>query len=301
MRMGVVTDDLGRVNGTTNAYVTAPVIFPTGGSPNPMLTGVALARRTSDRLLNDPARLPRYVAPALELGFERLFDGTEQTFRLWSKVGRNDFALIDGSIVTTGAGNHAVLYFSRNRFTIGAGDPFRHFRLRLQVSLADPGADNPGVFVRFRHPLMAPTPEIVARDAFNDIPNNSAWIAVYSGFEVQIDEIARGDSRVGEGPGLDKNRTGAIYRVPTGQNGEPVQQNYNPGPPFQRDVWQDMEIRVLNDQYTVTLGGTVTTAFQNQDATRGIDPVADPTYGYIGLQSYSGSRVSFRNIRIGPP
>ena len=38
MRMGVVTDDLGRVNGTTNAYVTAPVIFPTGGSPNPMLT-----------------------------------------------------------------------------------------------------------------------------------------------------------------------------------------------------------------------------------------------------------------------
>jgi choline dehydrogenase-like flavoprotein len=88
MRMGVVTDDLGRVNGTTNAYVTAPVIFPTGGSPNPMLTGIALARRTSDRLLNDPARLPRYVAPALEAGFERLFDGTEHMFNLWSKVGQ---------------------------------------------------------------------------------------------------------------------------------------------------------------------------------------------------------------------
>jgi choline dehydrogenase-like flavoprotein len=300
LRMGVVTDDLGRVNGTTNAYVTAPVIFPTGGSPNPMLTGVALARRTCDRLLGDPARLPRYVAPPLEGGFERLFDGTEQMFRLWSKVGQNDFALIDGSIVTRGDVDHAVLYFSRNRFTIG-GNPFRDFRLRLQVSLSNPGADNSGVFVRFRHPLLRATPQIVARDAFNDIPNNSAWIAVYSGFEVQIDEIARGDARLGEAPGLDKNRTGAIYKIPTGQNGEPVLQNYNPGPPFQPNVWQDLEIRVLNDQYRVTLGGTVTTVFQNPDATRGVDPAADPTYGYIGLQSYSGSRVSFRNIRIGPP
>jgi choline dehydrogenase-like flavoprotein len=301
MRMGVVTDDLGRVNGTTNAYVTAPVIFPTGGSPNPMLTGIALARRTADRLLSDPARLPRFVAPALEAGFEWLFDGTERMFKQWSKVGQNDFALIDGSIVTTGNGDHAVLYFSRNRFTIGTLDPFRDFRLRLQVSLANPGADNSGVFVRFRHPLMAPTPEIVARDAFNDIPNNSAWIAVHSGFEVQIDEIARGDGRLGEGPSLDKNRTGAIYKIPTGQNGEPVDQTYNQGPPFQPDVWQDMEIRVLNDEYRVTLGGTLTTVFQNPDATRGVDPATDPTYGYIGLQSYSGSRVSFRNIRIGPP
>jgi hypothetical protein len=136
-------------------------------------------------------------------------------FRLWSRVGPNDFALIDGSIVTRGNVDHAVLYFSRNRFTIG-GNPAPRFRLRPQVSLSNPGADNSGVFVRFRHPLLAPTPQILARDAFNDILNNSAWIAVYSGFEVQIDEIARGDARIGEPPGPDKNRTGAIYKIPTG-------------------------------------------------------------------------------------
>ena len=214
-----------------------------------------MARRTCDRLLGDPARLPRYVAPPLEVGFERLFDGTEQMFRLWSRVGPNDFALIDGSIVTRGNVDHAVLYFSRNRFTIGGGNPFRDFRLRLQVSLSNPGADNSGVFVRFRHPLLAPTPQILARDAFNDIPNNSAPglrsipVLRFRSTKSRAATLASASRQ-----DFYKNWTGSdLQDSNRPQNGEPVLQNYNPGPPFQSDVWQDMEIRVLNDQYRATL------------------------------------------------
>src|SRR5262245_19627117 len=55
MRMGddvadAVTNDFGRVHDTTNCYIAGPALFPTSGSPNPMLTGVALGRRTGDLL-----------------------------------------------------------------------------------------------------------------------------------------------------------------------------------------------------------------------------------------------------------
>src|SRR5215213_4127901 len=36
----------GRIHDTTNCFVVGPALFPTSGSPNPMLSGVPLARRT---------------------------------------------------------------------------------------------------------------------------------------------------------------------------------------------------------------------------------------------------------------
>src|SRR4030095_10378576 len=55
MRMGTntadaVTNHFGRIHDTTNCYVAGPALFPSAGSPNPMLSGVALARRTGDLL-----------------------------------------------------------------------------------------------------------------------------------------------------------------------------------------------------------------------------------------------------------
>ncbi|HYX04235.1 MAG TPA: GMC oxidoreductase, partial [Reyranella sp.] len=86
MRMGdtvadAVTNDFGRIHDTTNCYVAGPALFPTTGSPNPMLTGVALSRRTGD-LLNAsvlPSPDP-IVSPQPEAGFRPLFDGTAATF-----------------------------------------------------------------------------------------------------------------------------------------------------------------------------------------------------------------------------
>lgn len=64
-----VTDADGRFHHTENLYAVGPCLFPSIGSPNPMLTGIAMARRTGDRIMTPPA----FVADA---GFEALFDGT---------------------------------------------------------------------------------------------------------------------------------------------------------------------------------------------------------------------------------
>src|SRR5258705_10039509 len=72
---GAVTNDFGRIHDTMNCYVAGPALFPTLGSPNPMLTGVALGRRPGD-LLNRSV-LPRpdpIVSPQPETGFRPLFD-----------------------------------------------------------------------------------------------------------------------------------------------------------------------------------------------------------------------------------
>jgi choline dehydrogenase-like flavoprotein len=45
-----VTDGFGRIHDTTNCFCAGPALFPSVGSPNPMLTGVALARRSADFL-----------------------------------------------------------------------------------------------------------------------------------------------------------------------------------------------------------------------------------------------------------
>jgi choline dehydrogenase-like flavoprotein len=296
LRMGTVTNDVGRFNDVANAYVAGPALFPTVGSPNPMLTGVAVARRTADHLLST---LPHPVAPALPStsGATRkyLFDGTSKTFDRWRRIGGGTtFTLIDGQIVTLGQGDFSLLYYTP--------ETFENFVLRLKFMVSNVN-DNSGVFVRFRDPLLRPTPDILTRDTFQNIPANKAWIAVYSGFEVQIDDQARGDSRIGEANGLNKNRTGAIYKISAGDGAEPKTQEYVRGPILQPWQWYQYEIAVQHNEYTVKLAperGTLvqTTRFKNLDAGRGIPPTQDPTYGYIGWQSYSGSRVAFREISI---
>src|SRR4029077_1448031 len=70
-----VTDPDGRFHHTENLYAAGPCLFPSIGSPNPMLTGIAVARRTGDRIMAPDA----FVA---DPGFEALFDG--QTMGDWT-------------------------------------------------------------------------------------------------------------------------------------------------------------------------------------------------------------------------
>ena len=64
-----VTDANARFHFVDNAYVAGPALFPTVGSPNPMLTGVALARRLAEQFT---------VAPFHpDAGFDMLFDGID--------------------------------------------------------------------------------------------------------------------------------------------------------------------------------------------------------------------------------
>jgi len=273
-----VTDADGRFHSVNNAYVAGPALFPTIGSPNPMLTGVALSRRTAERILQ------KLNPPSLEPGFTPIFDGTEETFKLWQSVGQGAFTLEDGTIVTQPGSDLGLFYYTPHTF----GDFVLRFQFRLN-SLND----NSGVFIRSRDPRQ-PVPD--RKNPHISYPyNNQAWVPVTTGFEVQLDEQARGDPARGIPDGLDLHRTGAIYGVPIGEGTS--QQSYQRGPILKTGEWYNCEIKVVGDSYTVSLNGQRTTSFLNSDTFRGQSPDLYPHSGYIGLQSHTG-QVAFRSIRI---
>jgi|SRR5579884_1143929 len=313
MRMGnnvadAVTNDFGRIHDTTNCYIAGPALFPTIGSPNPMLTGVALARRTGD-LLNagvlvgpDPI-----VSIKPEAGFRPLFDGTAGTFKNWRLTGPGGGGMlhVNGEMVSYGDGGLRLFYY--------ATETFSDFTLRLQFRIFDPAKHNSGVFLRFPRPTLdLATDELKKRAAKEPAfdPSNPAWKPTLAGFEVQVDDNAIGDSTKDfygirpEPNGLYKNRTGAIYKIQAGDRiwhlnrNEPAVQKYTPGPALAPGVWFEYEIIVQGNDYTVFLTNTQTgerkqtTSFTNTDPQRGLAP------GFIGVQAYSGNTVAWRHIRI---
>jgi hypothetical protein len=309
-KTGGTTNDFGRIHDTTNCYIAGPALFPTTGSPNPMLTGVALGRRTGD-LLNanvlpgpDPV-----VSPLSEAGFRPLFDGTASTFSRWRLAGPASGGMlhVNGEMVSYGDGGLRLFYY--------APETFGDFTLRLQFQIFDPAKHNSGVFVRFPRPTLDLATAELKRRAANEPafdPGNPAWKPVITGFEVQIDDNAIGDSGKDfygirpEPNGLYKNRTGSIYKIQAGDRiwhlnrNEPAVQNYTPGPPLIPGVWFEYEIVVQGDNYTVFLTNsqtgvrTQTTFFQNTDTERGRSP------GFIAVQAYAGNTVAWRHIRIKP-
>jgi len=304
-----VTNEYGRIHDTTNCYVASPAIFPALGSPNPMLTGVALAHRTSDVLT--AAVLPRPTARVIDAGFTALFDGTANTFGSWKSADAKNgqgFALIDGEIVTYGSADFAMLYFATGAFS--------DFHLRLQFKCFDANNNNSGIFVRARDPRLRLPAELASRADAEKVAGNPAWSAVISGFEVQIDDNARGDvnkdfyGRRPEPDGLWKNRTGAIYKIPAGDfiyhlgRHDVRLQQYAPGPALIPGVWFQFDIVVTGNHYEVTLTNTqsgasqVTTIFDNPDTARGIAQLRGQPAGFIGIQSYPRSPLAFRNIWI---
>jgi choline dehydrogenase-like flavoprotein len=256
LRMGTdpatsVTNPDCRMHHVENAYVVGPALWPTIGSPNPMLTGVALARRLVDHLVPVPA------APAVEPGFTALFDGSR--LNNWRMAGDGRFLIVDGALEAEPGGGLGLLW---NTSPLPPD-----FVLRLEW-LRYRDDDNSGVFVRFPDP---------ASKGYQ----NTAWVGVDFGFEVQIDETGRPD-------GASYHRTGAIYAEPD--------QQFNLQPARPAGQWNDYEIRAEGQRYTVLLNGVQVTQFENPHAGRGLAS-APGAPSYFGLQAHTG-RVSFRNVRI---
>ncbi|HVG23651.1 MAG TPA: family 16 glycoside hydrolase [Thermoanaerobaculia bacterium] len=256
-----VTDPDGRFHHTVNLYAAGPALFPTIGSPNPMLTGIAVARRTGDRI----------IAPPPDENFESLFDG--RTLKGWrmstirNQPGRDD----PGRFVPRGGVLEAVPGTDLGLLWHTKPAP-ANFILRAEWMMTSAG-DNSGIFVRFPHP---------EEQNFD----NTAYVAVRLGMEIQIDELARPD-------GSPRFRTGAIYDLqgPTG--------TLHVRPPGE---WNAFEIRVENQTYTVRLNGDDVTTFtftEGSDAAfpkRGLPSTpAEPRF--IGLQTHTG-RVLYRRIQI---
>jgi len=51
-------------------------------------------------------------------------------------------------------------------------------------------------------------------------------------------------------------------------------------------AWNDYEIEVVSDTYTVSLNGQQTTVSTNNDSYRGKSPSQDARSGFIGLQAH---------------
>jgi len=195
--------------------------------------------------------------PIVEEGFRPLFDG--ESTEHWKMAGSGHFVVVDGRLESV-PGDDLGLFWC----TVPTPPDFvlrlRWLRWRHE--------DASGVFVRFPHPQSTSA-------------TNAAFVAI-SGFEVQIDEVGI--------PGATAiHRTGAIFN-------EPAQQ-VTPHPARPAAEWNDFEITVQGQRYSVSLNGRPTTSFVNTDPERG-RPSAPDAPSFIGLQVYPGSRVAFRNIRI---
>ncbi|HKW99683.1 MAG TPA: family 16 glycoside hydrolase [Bryobacteraceae bacterium] len=243
-----VTNSDCRFHQIENAYVAGPALMPSTGSPNPMLSGIALVRRLGDQLVQP-------FAP--EAGFKALFDGLSTAN--WNMAGPGNFLAMDGALESVPGGDIGLFWCT----TPTPPD----FVLRLEWMRTGPN-DNSGVFVRFPDPNSKGY-------------NNTAFVGVNFGFEVQIDEQG-----VPDGAGIHK--TGAIYAQPSQTLSQiPAK------PPLE---WNQYEIRVKGQTYTVQLNGVQVTTFQNTDGARGL-PSTNNAPSFIGLQSHTG-RVAFRKIRI---
>lgn len=251
-----------RLNDLSNAFVASPALLPRTGSPNPMLTGVALARRLGDLLVPPPT--PYQPTD----GFTALFDGfTTDNWRMSiikNQPGRDDpgrFRIVDGALETV-TGSDIGLYWCT---TPTPPD----FVLKLEW-LRWEDWDNSGVFIRFPHPDSKGY-------------NNTAFVGVDFGFEVQIDETGAPD-------GAAIHKTGAIYAQPN--------QTLTQIPARPIGQWNEFEIQAKGQLYTVFLNGTQVTEFRNSDPKRGL-PSSPNAPSFVGLQTHTG-RVAFRNIRIEP-
>ena len=254
-----VTDEHCKVRGVTNAYVSGPALFPTIGSPNPMLTGTAFARRLATRLVET---MPHHV-PKADPGFTLLFDG--QTLGGWAmstingEPGRpGQFIVVDGALEATHATGLGLLWHT-------TAMPLNYI-LKLQWKRFR-HEENSGVLLRFPDPRKKGY-------------RNTAWVASHFGYEVQIDEIG-----VGNPNGADKFRTGAIYNEDD--------QTFSLKPAKPAGEWNDYEIRVDGNHFTVFLNGEQVTNFINTDPNCG-----QAANSHVGLQIHPGSRVAFRDIQM---
>ncbi|MFC5672385.1 OmpL47-type beta-barrel domain-containing protein [Streptomyces incanus] len=226
-----------------------------------------------DRAINQAARQSGIGEPGQTDGYRKILDGSAAAFAKWQQVGGGSFALNpDGSITSgTTKSGLGMLWFPERKY----GD----FSLKLQWRDDAPGTGNAnsGVFVRF--PQIHDHPE----------ETRPEWAAIKYGHEIQVFDSPTGDMY----------KTGSVYGFDrVGLAGAGV---------TQKGTWNDYEIRVEGQHYSVFRNGVLINEFDNtggQDFTppRSDDPGTDGrrfASGYLGLQVHSTTDVvSYRDVRI---
>ncbi|AVH55269.1 MULTISPECIES: OmpL47-type beta-barrel domain-containing protein [Streptomyces] len=226
-----------------------------------------------DNRITKAAKQSRIGKPGQTEGYRTIFDGSQASFDRWEHVGGGSFGRnADGSMTSgTSKGGLGMLWFPQRKY----GD----FSLKLQWRDDAPGTGNAnsGVFVRF--------------PGVHDHPEESRpeWVAIKYGHEVQVLDRPDGDMY----------KTGSVYGFDrVGLAGAGV---------TQKGTWNDYEIRVVDQHYSVYRNGVLINEFDNlggQDfyPPRSDDPGTDGrrfASGYLGLQVHGTTDViSYRDIRI---
>ncbi|MFF8352439.1 OmpL47-type beta-barrel domain-containing protein [Streptomyces chartreusis] len=211
--------------------------------------------------------------PGQTEGYRTILDGSAASFAKWQQVGGGSFAPNgDGSITsgTTRAGL-GMLWFPERKYG--------NFSLKLQWRDDAPGTGNAnsGVFVRF--PWVHDHPE----------ESRPEWVAIKYGHEVQVFDRPDGDMY----------KTGSLYGFDrVGLAGAGV---------TQKGTWNDYEIRVVDQHYSVYRNGVLINEFDNTGGQDFVPPRSDDpgtdgrrfASGYVGLQVHGTTDVvSYRDVRI---
>lgn len=237
------------------------------------LFGEGVVDRREYDAVRQAARRSGIGTPGQTEGYRTILDGSADSFAKWQQVGGGSFALNPDGSITSGTARQGLgmLWFPERKY----GD----FSLKLQWRDDAPGTGNAnsGVFVRFPwvhdHP-EEPRPE---------------WVAIKYGHEVQVLDRPDGDLY----------KTGSVYGFDrVGLAGAGV---------TQKGTWNDYEIRVVDQHYSVYRNGVLINEFDNTGGQEFSPPRADDpgtdgrrfASGYLGLQVHGTTDVvSYRDIRI---
>lgn len=214
-------------------------------------------------------------------GYQPIFDGTASSLQGWSQAPSGQFTLQpDGTIRSSGG--LGMLWYSDKAYA--------DFSVRLQFrdSSPDQHRANTGVFVRFPDP-RTPLEQRPAGSCgtVGTARTSPAWVAIFCGHEIQIYDGDTGEPQ----------KTGSVYNfLPNGLNRAGV---------TPKEQWNDYEVRVVGQHYTIIRNGTVINQFDNtpgKASSRAGDPPTDLRQfisGFIGLQNHGGDDVvDFRNVRV---
>jgi hypothetical protein len=176
--------------------------------------------------------------------FTHIFNGHNMDG--WHMAGRGKFVLVEYDKSLQSQGGMGLLWYTKKKY--------KDFVLKVDWKVSHRN-DNSGVFVRFSN------------------PDDDPLLAVNTGYEIQIDDMAMPD-------GNPLHKTSAIYNLAAPYNAasKPVGE------------WNTFEIDVMNQKYSVILNNekVIPEFIGNRN-----------TEGYIGIQNHDAdSHVSFKNIMI---
>jgi hypothetical protein len=219
-----VANTNGRFHHIANSYVAGPSLFPTLGSANPSLTGLALGRRTAQTIVSELTLPPSQ-------GFQQLFSGSLAFYQM---AGSGSFLPLFGNTILETQGGLGLYWYTR--------EVYKNFILRVDwlsfmPTTNNPNirADNSGVLLRF--------PSLSSSNA------NDWQLASDKGYEIQIDDM-------GYNPDTKQNfdplrQTGAVYGLAASS------QLASKG----AGQWNTFEIKATNAQIAVTLNNVLVTTY----------------------------------------